>query len=92
MAAFPLAVHHTLSGANTPDEPEVGPIRLAVHEAGNGGDRPPVVFCHGFPELAFSWRDQLPAVAAAPREQLPMAHHRHTVLAAAAQHRHLAGE
>jgi pimeloyl-ACP methyl ester carboxylesterase len=63
MAAFPLAVHHTLSGANTPAEPDVGPIRLAVHEAGNGAGRPPVVFCHGFPELAFSWRDQLPAVA-----------------------------
>ncbi len=27
--------------------------------------RPPVVFCHGFPELAHSWRHQLPAVAAA---------------------------
>lgn len=30
-----------------------------------GRDRPPVVFCHGFPELAHSWRHQLPAVAAA---------------------------
>src|ERR1700733_15253552 len=30
------------------------------------GDRGPlVVFCHGFPELALSWRHQLPAVAAA---------------------------
>ncbi|HUJ76988.1 MAG TPA: alpha/beta hydrolase [bacterium] len=31
-------------------------IRMAVHEAGQG---PAVVFCHGFPELAFSWRHQL---------------------------------
>ena len=37
-------------------------INLTVHEAGDG---PAVVFCHGFPELAFSWRHQLPAVAAA---------------------------
>jgi pimeloyl-ACP methyl ester carboxylesterase len=37
-------------------------ITLSVHEAGEG---PAVVFSHGFPELAFSWRHQLPAVAAA---------------------------
>ena len=37
-------------------------INLAVHEAGNG---PAVVFCHGFPELAYSWRHQVPVVAAA---------------------------
>jgi pimeloyl-ACP methyl ester carboxylesterase len=37
-------------------------ITLAVHERGTG---PAVIFCHGFPELAFSWRHQLPAVAAA---------------------------
>jgi epoxide hydrolase A/B len=37
-------------------------INLTVHEAGDG---PAVVFCHGFPELAYSWRHQLPAVAAA---------------------------
>jgi pimeloyl-ACP methyl ester carboxylesterase len=37
-------------------------IRLSVHEAGEG---PAVVFSHGFPELAFSWRHQLPALAAA---------------------------
>jgi pimeloyl-ACP methyl ester carboxylesterase len=35
-------------------------IRLIVHEAGEG---PAIVFCHGFPELAYSWRHQLPAVA-----------------------------
>ncbi|HMX65998.1 MAG TPA: alpha/beta hydrolase, partial [Microthrixaceae bacterium] len=39
------------------------PIQLAVHELGDGGDRPPVVLCHGFPELAYSWRHQLPAIA-----------------------------
>jgi len=37
-------------------------IRMQVLEEGRG---PAVVFCHGFPELAYSWRHQLPAVAAA---------------------------
>ena len=37
-------------------------ISLTVHGTGDG---PAVVFCHGFPELAYSWRHQLPAVAAA---------------------------
>jgi len=36
-------------------------IELAVVEQGEG---PLVVLCHGFPELAFSWRHQLPALAA----------------------------
>jgi pimeloyl-ACP methyl ester carboxylesterase len=35
-------------------------IRMAVYELGEGT---PVVFCHGFPELAFSWRHQMRAVA-----------------------------
>lgn len=37
-------------------------IRLHVTEAGDG---PVVLLCHGFPELAWSWRHQLPALAAA---------------------------
>lgn len=36
-------------------------IDMAVHEAGSGL---PVVFCHGFPELGYSWRHQLKALAA----------------------------
>lgn len=63
MTTFPPAVHHTLPGTNSPDGPGGEMIQLAVHELGDGGDRPPVVFCHGFPELAYSWRHQLPAVA-----------------------------
>ena len=35
---------------------------MAVYEQGDG---PAVVLLHGFPELAFSWRHQLPALAAA---------------------------
>jgi pimeloyl-ACP methyl ester carboxylesterase len=37
-------------------------IRMAVYEQGSGF---PVVLCHGFPELAYSWRKQLPALAEA---------------------------
>lgn len=37
-------------------------IQLAVYEAGSG---PAVVLLHGFPELAYSWRHQFPALAAA---------------------------
>ena len=40
----------------------VGDIRLHVLEQGAG---PPVVLLHGFPELAHSWRHQLPALAGA---------------------------
>lgn len=37
-----------------------GDINMAVFEAGRG---PAVVFVHGFPELAYSWRFQLSAIA-----------------------------
>jgi pimeloyl-ACP methyl ester carboxylesterase len=39
-------------------------IDMAVYEMGPK-DGLPVVLCHGFPELAYSWRHQLPALAAA---------------------------
>src|SRR5256885_5954761 len=35
-------------------------IELRVTEQGEGR---PVILCHGFPELAYSWRHQLPALA-----------------------------
>lgn len=37
-------------------------IRMAVYEQGDG---PAVILLHGFPEIAYSWRHQLPALAAA---------------------------
>src|SRR6266705_1589560 len=37
-------------------------ICMAVSEQGAGL---PVVLCHGFPEIAYSWRHQMPALAAA---------------------------
>lgn len=39
-------------------------IDMAVYEMGPR-DGIPLVLCHGFPELAYSWRHQLPALAAA---------------------------
>jgi pimeloyl-ACP methyl ester carboxylesterase len=39
-------------------------IDMHITEAGTEGD-PVVVLCHGFPELGYSWRHQLPALAAA---------------------------
>ncbi len=41
---------------------ERGGVRLAVDVGGTG---PTVVLAHGFPELAFSWRHQVPALVAA---------------------------
>jgi pimeloyl-ACP methyl ester carboxylesterase len=40
-------------------------VELHMLEGGQRGQGPPVVLCHGFPELAYSWRHQLPALAAA---------------------------
>lgn len=37
-------------------------LRMAVYEQGEGI---PIVFCHGFPELAFSWRNQIKALSGA---------------------------
>lgn len=47
---------------NAPRYVETNGIRMAVYEQGAGV---PVVMSHGFPELAFSWRHQIPALAAA---------------------------
>jgi soluble epoxide hydrolase / lipid-phosphate phosphatase len=41
---------------------ETNGIRMHVAEAGDGF---PVVMCHGFPELWYSWRHQLAALAEA---------------------------
>lgn len=41
---------------------ETNGLRMAVHEQGEGF---PIVLCHGFPELAYAWRHQLPALAEA---------------------------
>jgi pimeloyl-ACP methyl ester carboxylesterase len=40
-------------------------IRMGYYEAGPKTDKPPVVLCHGWPELAFSWRHQIRALSEA---------------------------
>jgi pimeloyl-ACP methyl ester carboxylesterase len=41
----------------------VNGVELEVFEAGEPGE--PIVLCHGWPELAYTWRHQIPALAAA---------------------------
>jgi len=58
--------------ASIPDMPPVkyatvNGVRMAYYEAGPKGQGVPVVFSHGFPELAYSWRHQLKALAEAGR-------------------------
>lgn len=43
----------------------VNGIELEVFEAGQQNTGNPIVLCHGFPEHAFSWRHQVPALVAA---------------------------
>lgn len=43
----------------------VNGVALEVFEAGDPNGGKPIVLCHGFPEHAFSWRYQIPALAAA---------------------------
>lgn len=43
----------------------VNGVELEVFEAGQENAGNPIVLCHGWPEHAFSWRHQMPALAAA---------------------------
>ena len=40
-------------------------IRMGYYEAGPKTDTPPVILCHGWPEIAFSWRHQIKALSEA---------------------------
>jgi pimeloyl-ACP methyl ester carboxylesterase len=61
---FPPARAVQLPTLRLPDGTTEPGIRLSVHEAGAKG-RPAVVFSHGFPELGWSWRHQVEAIAGA---------------------------
>jgi pimeloyl-ACP methyl ester carboxylesterase len=55
---------------NPTDFPEptliaVNGVELEVFEAGRQNAGKPVVLCHGWPDLAFTWRHQVPALVAA---------------------------
>lgn len=58
------------SPTNPADFPEptliaVNGVELEVFEAGRQNAGKPVVLCHGWPDLAFTWRHQVPALVAA---------------------------
>ncbi|NVN84519.1 MAG: alpha/beta hydrolase [Rhodopseudomonas sp.] len=44
---------------------DVNGIRMGYYDAGPKTDAPPLVLCHGWPEIAFSWRHQIKALAEA---------------------------
>ncbi|MEU8814744.1 alpha/beta hydrolase [Actinoplanes sp. NPDC048796] len=48
-----------------PTRVSVNGVELEVFEAGRRNAGNPIVLCHGWPEHAFSWRYQMPALAAA---------------------------
>jgi pimeloyl-ACP methyl ester carboxylesterase len=58
--SFPAPRRVTLPPRDLPTGVRAPEIALSLHEAGEG---PAVVLCHGFPELAWSWRHQIPALA-----------------------------
>jgi pimeloyl-ACP methyl ester carboxylesterase len=63
VAAWPgSAARAGAAGWPAPKFVRTNGIRMAVHEAGDGF---PVIFSHGFPELAYSWRSQVAALAGA---------------------------
>lgn len=60
----PLPAHLLPPGVRSRFVERVNGLRLHVLEAGHGRPGAPVVLLlHGFPELAYSWRHQLPALA-----------------------------
>ena len=61
-------VHPTEERSSDLPEPTLIPVNgveLEVFEAGREHEGNPIVLCHGWPEHAFSWRHQIPALAAA---------------------------
>ncbi|WP_433044739.1 alpha/beta fold hydrolase [Dactylosporangium sp. CS-033363] len=50
---------------NEPTLVRVNGVQLEVFEAGREHAGNPIVLCHGWPEHAYSWRHQVPALAAA---------------------------
>jgi pimeloyl-ACP methyl ester carboxylesterase len=59
---FPAPRRVTLPPRRLATGDAVPELTLSVHEAGAG---PAVVLCHGFPELAYSWRHQFDALVGA---------------------------
>lgn len=55
----------TLAEFPAPTLMQVNGVELEVFEAGQQNAGRPIVLCHGWPEHAFSWRHQVPALVAA---------------------------
>ena len=49
----------------TPTLISVNGVALEIFEAGQANKGNPIILCHGWPEHAYSWRHQMPALAAA---------------------------
>jgi len=61
----PLAAEHLPAGVRSRFVEGVNGLRVHLLEAGfETGGRPAVLLLHGFPELAYSWRKVMPALAA----------------------------
>ena len=54
-----------LSDFPTPTMIEANGVELEVFEAGKENKGNPILLCHGWPEHAFTWRHQMPALAEA---------------------------
>lgn len=68
MAAKPIFPEPTVHELHSPHLGPHSNVSLSVHQLDGRTestvqDQPVVVFCHGFPELAYSWRHQLEEVA-----------------------------
>jgi pimeloyl-ACP methyl ester carboxylesterase len=61
----PLPASVLPAGVSARILPDINGLDIHVLEAGAGKGRPAVLLLHGFPELAYSWRKVLPALAAA---------------------------
>ena len=61
----PLPASVLPAGVSARILPGINGLDIHVLEAGAGKGRPAVLLLHGFPELAYSWRKVLPALAAA---------------------------
>ena len=59
-----LSVWGRDSGVRSRFVPDINGLRVHILEAGDAG-RPCVLLLHGFPELAYSWRKVMPALAEA---------------------------
>ncbi|MFD9701797.1 alpha/beta fold hydrolase [Lentzea sp. NPDC059081] len=60
-----MTAPHNPTGFPEPTLAPVNGVELEVFEAGRENAGRPIVLCHGWPEHAYSWRHQVPALVAA---------------------------